>query len=422
MTSAPPLTWLYVPADRPDRVEKAIASRAHAVIVDLEDGSPPGARPRRGPACATLLAGARDKPVLVRVNRGDDDDLAAVEGLAGRRRRPPEGRRPEDVPAVDLPVRCLIESAVGVEAAFAIASTPGVAGISLGEADLRSETGALEAGLDWARSRIVNAAVAAGLPRPPQSVYPFLRDDDGLARSCARGRELGHLGRMAIHPEQLEIDRARVPPDGRGARAGARDDRDRSRPTAAGTLADGEFVDPAMLGAARLVVALAERYGIAGRATEHALGSGRAEHALRGAGRRGRAPRLRRRDDPAPRPGRGDRWRVLALRGGAAPRRHAPSRPRARGRALLRARGRARLPGRGRGAPRRARRDGLRAARRAPRAAPRAAGRRTPARADEPGGFERFFRALADAHTNGTLGPEAYERASRESGITWLGG
>ena len=39
-----------------------------------------------------------------------------------------------------------------------------------------------------------------------------------------------------------------------------------------------------------------------------------------------------------------------------------------------------------------------------------------------PGGFERFFRALADAHTNGTLGPEAYERASRESGITWVGG
>ena len=38
-----------------------------------------------------------------------------------------------------------------------------------------------------------------------------------------------------------------------------------------------------------------------------------------------------------------------------------------------------------------------------------------------PGGFERFFRALAGAHTDGTLGPEANERASRESGVTWLG-
>ena len=38
-----------------------------------------------------------------------------------------------------------------------------------------------------------------------------------------------------------------------------------------------------------------------------------------------------------------------------------------------------------------------------------------------PGGFERFFRALADAHAHGTLGPEAYERASRESGVSWVG-
>ena len=117
----------------------------------------------------------------------------------------PKVARPEDVPAIALPVHCLIESAAGLEAAYAIASAPGVAGISLGEADLRSETGALEAGLDWARGRIVNAAVAAGLPRPPQSVYPHLRDDEGLARSCARGRELGHLGRAAIHPAQLPI-------------------------------------------------------------------------------------------------------------------------------------------------------------------------------------------------------------------------
>ena len=42
--TAPPLTWLYVPADRPDRVEKAIASRAHAVVVDLEDAVAPSAK------------------------------------------------------------------------------------------------------------------------------------------------------------------------------------------------------------------------------------------------------------------------------------------------------------------------------------------------------------------------------------------
>jgi citrate lyase subunit beta/citryl-CoA lyase len=145
---------------------------------------------------------------------------------------------------------------------YAIARTQGVAGISLGEADLRSETGALEAGLDWARGRIVNAAVAAGLPRPPQSVYPHVRDEDGLARSCARGRELGHLGRAAIHPDQLPvIEQAYLPTGEELERAQATVQR--LEAAGAGTLGGGEFVDAAMLGAARQIVALADSYGTA---------------------------------------------------------------------------------------------------------------------------------------------------------------
>ena len=63
----PPLTWLYVPADRPDRVEKALASGAHAVIVDLEDAVAPWRRPRRGPGSRTLSREPRGA-VYVRVN------------------------------------------------------------------------------------------------------------------------------------------------------------------------------------------------------------------------------------------------------------------------------------------------------------------------------------------------------------------
>jgi citrate lyase subunit beta/citryl-CoA lyase len=87
-----------------------------------------------------------------------------------------------------------------------------------------------------------------------------LRDDEGLAASCRRGRELGHLGRTAIHPEQLAIiERAYLP---------TAEEVERARATIAhleaegvGTVAGGEFVDAAMLGAARQTVALAERYG-----------------------------------------------------------------------------------------------------------------------------------------------------------------
>ena len=78
MSSVPPLTWLYVPADRPDRVEKAIASRAHAVIVDLEDGVAPGAKEEARAGLAELLSERPRKPVYLRVNAGDAADLEAV--------------------------------------------------------------------------------------------------------------------------------------------------------------------------------------------------------------------------------------------------------------------------------------------------------------------------------------------------------
>ena len=269
--TVPPLTWLYVPADRPDRIAKAIASPAHAVIVDLEDGVAAGAkeqaRANLGDVDVHLRLHHADKPVFVRVNAGSAADLEIVAKLSLAGVIVPKVERPEDVPELEHSVHCLIESAAGLERAYEIASHPRVAGISLGEADLRSETGALEPGLDWARGRIVNAAVAAGLPRPPQSVYPHLRDDEGLAASCRRGRELGHLGRAAIHPDQLAtIERAYLPTAEEAERA--RETIERLEDArGVGTLAGGEFVDAAMLGAARQVAAIAERYGTAGGGT-----------------------------------------------------------------------------------------------------------------------------------------------------------
>ncbi len=233
------------------------------MIVDLEDGVASGAKAEARANLPALLGSAREKPVYVRVNAGDADDLEAIAALRLSGIFVPKVARPEDVPAIGVPVHCLIESAAGLEAAHAIASASGVAGISLGEADLRSETGALEEGLGWARSRIVNAAVAAGLPRPPQSVYPHVRDDEGLARSCRRGRELGHLGRAAIHPAQLAIiEQAYLPAADEIEQAHATIER--LEAAGSGTLRDGEFVDVAMLGAARQLVAIAERYGTAG--------------------------------------------------------------------------------------------------------------------------------------------------------------
>ena len=258
--TVPPLTLLYVPGDRPERIEKALASRAHAVIVDLEDGVAPGAKAEARRNVAELLRRPAQKPVLVRVNAHDDADLEVVASLPLAGVVVPKVERAEDLPALRPRVHALIETAAGVEAAYEIACSGRVAGISLGESDLRSQTGALEAGLDWARSRIVNAAVAAGLPRPPQSVYPNVRDLDGLSRSCRRGRELGHLGRAAIHPDQLGVIEEAYLPDAREVEQ-AQATVERLAALEVGVDADGAFVDAAMLGSARQVLELAASYG-----------------------------------------------------------------------------------------------------------------------------------------------------------------
>ncbi|MDQ7909817.1 CoA ester lyase [Phytohabitans sp. ZYX-F-186] len=257
------LTWLYVPGDRPDRFAKAVASGADAVILDLEDAV---AAPRKAyarAAVAEFLADPHEVPVYVRI--ASVLDLPAAQGAAGLRL--PKVESAEQVRAVaalaGAELHPIIESALGVENAYQIATAhPAVAGIGLGEADLRSDLGVTdEAALAWPRGRLVVAARAAGLPPPAMSVYPSVSDVDGLAASCRAGRRLGFLGRAAIHPRQLPVIVAAFRPEPEEvARAEALLAGLASSGDGPLILPDGRFADRAMLGAARRVVELAARY------------------------------------------------------------------------------------------------------------------------------------------------------------------
>jgi len=213
-----PLSWLYVPGDRPERFAKAAASGAHVVILDLEDAVVADHKDRARREALAFLTGAAPASVEVRVNRPDTPagraDLAALTDTAALRAiRVPKIASPSDVALVadavtarTTPLCCLIESALGVENAFAIASAPRVAGIALGEADLASDLGTADsAGLSWSRSRVIVAARAAGLPAPAQSVYLDIDDLDGLLRTSRDGRAMGFRGRAAVHPRQIAV-------------------------------------------------------------------------------------------------------------------------------------------------------------------------------------------------------------------------
>ncbi|GAA3138653.1 CoA ester lyase [Streptomyces rameus] len=263
-----PLTWLYVPGDRPHVVAKALAAGADVVVIDLEDAVAPDRKERARAATAELLDEPQPVPVHVRVNALDGPwaaaDLAALAGRPGLSGlRLPKVTGPEQVRqvavATPVPLYALLESALGIEHAHAIATAhPALRGISLGEADLRADLGVrADAGLDWPRSRVVVAARAAGLAPPPQSVHPDIRDLDGLAASCARGRALGFLGRAAIHPRQLPvIERAYLPTPAEIEHA-------ETITTAAAAdqgaqaLPDGRFIDAAVVAMARRTLSLA---------------------------------------------------------------------------------------------------------------------------------------------------------------------
>jgi citrate lyase subunit beta / citryl-CoA lyase len=267
----PVITLLYVPGDQPERVVKALASDADVVIVDLEDAVRPEAKAAARDNLPSLLGGVDSTQGLqVRINalttRWVDEDLEAVSALPpGVGVRVPKCEDPLALDDLDRrlgsrPLHLLVESALGVEAAFALTQCVRVASIGLGEADLRADLGVIDdGGLLWARSRIVNAAAAAGLPPPSMSVYPDVADLDGLRESCAAGRRLGFLGRAAIHPRQLPVISAAFrPPVADVARArellAAADTSD----AGAVLTADGRFVDEAVLREARRTLALAE--------------------------------------------------------------------------------------------------------------------------------------------------------------------
>ena len=267
------LTGLYVPANRPERFAKAVAAGPDLVVLDLEDAVPVEAKAAARSAAVEWVASQSPAGVELRVNAPGTpwlaDDLAAVAAVPEIRLRVPKVESAADVLGVleQVPsarITALIESPLGLERAFEIATAdPRVVAVALGEADLRSSLGVDgPEGLAWARGRLVSASRAAGLGAPMMSVHARVDDVDGLRRTCAEGRALGFVGRMAIHPRQLAtIVECFTPSAVQVAEAAELLAAVQKAGVAAGgviVLSDGRMADPAMIGRAQEVVALAQ--------------------------------------------------------------------------------------------------------------------------------------------------------------------
>ena len=211
-------TWLFVPGDDPDKLEKAAGLAAEALIVDLEDAVPrDGKEKARALVADWLVRRERSGPaVWVRVNNEPvrlDDDIAAVvrPGVAGV-------IIPKVVDAAQAGlatqlvgnrygVVAMIETAGAVLEAAAIAATPGVTTLMVGEYDLAAELGVDPSPdrreLAPARAMAVLACSAAGIDPPIAPVSANFRDIAAFRASTEALRREGHRGRAVIHPAQI---------------------------------------------------------------------------------------------------------------------------------------------------------------------------------------------------------------------------
>ena len=226
---------LFVPGDRPDRMEKALKSGADALILDLEDAVVPAARPEARKAVSAFLDAHPSERLWVRINPLDgtdaDKDLQAV--LAAH----PDGivlPKAEGGASVTELTRRLSERGNATARIMAIATeTPAaifqlgsfgghkrLAALTWGAEDLpaaigaatsREENGSFTPPYELARSLCLFGAAAAGVA-PIETVYPAFRDLEGLEGYAARARRDGFTGMMAIHPDQVPVINAAFTP------------------------------------------------------------------------------------------------------------------------------------------------------------------------------------------------------------------
>ena len=264
----PPRCYLFVPATRPDRFERALASGADAVIIDLEDAVAAHHKPTARIALQQWLAGraARQPRVVVRINaaatpwHADDLALCAHPGVGAVMW--PKAERADALHAAararhDLRVIALVESARGIAHAREIAGTAGVARLAFGNLDLALDLGLRghdEDDLAPHRAEVVLASRLAGLPAPIDGVTPSIDDDTRLRADVLRSRRLGFGAKLCIHPRQLPVVRAGLTPSEADLQWARRVVQAAGSAEGAAVAVDGTMVDTPVLLRARAIL------------------------------------------------------------------------------------------------------------------------------------------------------------------------
>jgi citrate lyase subunit beta/citryl-CoA lyase len=281
-------SMLFVPGDSQRKFERASASDADALILDLEDSVALAKKAEARKAVAGIIDDptARDWRLFVRINALDSGlalaDLAEVVKPGLDAVMIPKGGGGADllrvghyldaleykagmtpgvvkvaVVATETPAAMFALSTYAPAHPRLVALTWGAEDLSaaLGATTNREPNGAWTFPYELARANCLFAAGAAGA-MPIETIFTNFRDADAFEADCRRSRRDGFLGRLAIHPDQVAIiNRAYAPTEAEIAFARRVVEAFEANPDAGAIGIDGKMLDFPHLIAARKTLA-----------------------------------------------------------------------------------------------------------------------------------------------------------------------
>jgi citrate lyase subunit beta/citryl-CoA lyase len=221
-------SFLFVPANRPERFAKALTSGADAVVLDLEDSVPlqTKAEARAAVRQAWPQLQAAGCAVVVRINSPETEwgvqDMAALQGLpnlAGL--MVPKCESAAMLAQVaqafaDVPSLPIIESAAGYLALREIARAPQLARLVVGHIDFLADTGLQVSSdqreLDTLRFEVAMCTRLAGLATAVDGVTVSVDDEALIRQDTERALRYGFGAKLCIHPKQVAVVHATLAP------------------------------------------------------------------------------------------------------------------------------------------------------------------------------------------------------------------
>ena len=269
-------SFLFVPGNRPERFDKALASQADMVILDLEDAVPAADKAAARVAIATAWQqwpAARRAQVVIRINAAQtdshQDDLAWLAKLSSLPAvMVPKAEHTSDLTGVQealggsaVALIPIIESAEGLVNIDALARTPNVLRLAFGhldfQADLGMACGTDEAELAPVRLAIVVASRRAGLAAPIDGVTTDTQDMNRVQTDAARGLRFGFGAKLCIHPLQVAAVHTAFAPSAAQIDWAQRVLQAEASAGGGAFTVDGRMVDPPVLKLARQCLAMA---------------------------------------------------------------------------------------------------------------------------------------------------------------------